>query len=153
VQTHNRSHRYGQRGNSALETVLTLVVFLAMLVGVFDIGTMLFVHQTITDRARNAARWGAVNTFDAPSIQNLVLYGATTQAQGQIGFFGLTGANVVVTRPAASIATPEDRVVVTVTYPVSLISVYLGQSATWSGASIPSWSMLIQVSTPYEVPS
>jgi hypothetical protein len=54
-----------QKGGTILEMVLTLVVFLSMFIGVFDIGEMFFVHQTLTDRARNAARWGAVNVFDA----------------------------------------------------------------------------------------
>lgn len=136
-----------------LESVLTLIVFLTLFIGVFDFGEMLFVHQTLTDRTRNAARWGAVNAFDATSITNLVLYGATTPAQGQTPAFGLTAANVTVSRPAASVGQPEDRVIVTVTYPVSLISVLFGQSATWSGTSVPTWNLRIQISTPYEVPS
>src|SRR5579864_9685128 len=103
--------RNRQKGGTILEMVLTLVVFLAMFIGVFDIGEMFFVHQTLTDRARNAARWGAVNTFDATSIQNLVLYGATVPATGQTTFLGLTTANVTVTRPAASVGLPEDRVI------------------------------------------
>ena len=86
-----------------VESVLTLLVFLALFIGIFDIGEMFFVHQTLTDRARNAVRWGAVHTFDANSIQNLVLYGALTPADGQSPSFGLTAANVTVTRPAASI--------------------------------------------------
>jgi Flp pilus assembly protein TadG len=136
-----------------LESVLTLVVFLALFFGVFDVGEMLFVHQTLTDRTRNAARWGAVNTFDATSITNLVLYGATTPAQGQTPSFGLTASNVTVSRPAASVGQPEDRVIVTVTYPVTLVSVFLGQSSNWSGTSVPTWNLRIQISTPYEVPS
>ena len=136
-----------------LESVLTLVVFLALFFGVFDVGEMLFVHQTLTNRARNAARWGAVNTFDATSITNLVLYGATTPASGQTPSFGLTASNITVTRPAASIGQPEDRVIVTVTYPVSLVSAFLGRSATWSAPSVPTWNLRIQISTPYEVPS
>jgi Flp pilus assembly protein TadG len=146
--------RHRQKGGTLLESALTLVVFLTLFIGVFDVGEMLFVHQTLTDRARNAARWGAVNAFDAASIQNLVLYGATTPAQNQMASFGLAASNVVVSRPAASIGKPEDRVIVTVTYPVSLISVFLGRSAShWSGASVPTWNLQIQISTPYEVPS
>src|SRR5690348_7217617 len=114
---------------------------------------MLFIHQTLTDRARNAARWGAVNTFDATSIQNLVRYGATAPAAGQTASFGLAPSNVTVTRPTASIGTPEDRVVVTIIYPITLLSVFMGQSATWSGTAVPTWNLQIQVSAPYEVPS
>jgi len=149
-----QAHRQNpQKGNSLLEAVLTLVLFLALFLGVFDLGEMFFIHQTLTDRARNAARWGAVNAYDATSMQNLVLYGATTPAQGQTASFGLSASNVTVTRPAASIGTSEDRVIVTVIYPVSLISVFVGQSATWSGTAVPTWNLRIQVSTPYEVPS
>ena len=145
--------RNRQSGGTLLESVLTLMVFLALFLGVFDIGEMFFVHQTLTDRARNAARWGAVNAFDATSMRNLVLYGATAPASGQAASFGLAASNVTVTRPAASVGTPEDRVVVTIIYPVTLISVFMGQSATWSGTAVPTWNLQIQVSTPYEVPS
>jgi len=145
--------RNRQKGGTMLEMVLTLVVFLSLFIGVLDIGEMFFVHQTLTDRARNAARWGAVNTFNATSMQNLVLYGATAPANGQTPSFGLTTANVTVTRPAASIGLPEDRVIVTVVYPVTLVSVFIGQSAQgWSNAPVPTWNLQIQVSVPYEVP-
>ena len=146
------TRRNRQTGGALLESVLTLVVFLALFIGVFDVGEMLFVHQTLTDRARNAARWGAVNAFDPTSMQNLVLYGTTAPAQGQAPAFGLSASNVTVSRPAASVGTPEDRIVVTIIYPVSLVSVFIGQSTTWSGTSVPSWNLQIQVGTPYEVP-
>jgi TadE-like protein len=146
--------RNRRKGSTLLESVLTLVVFLSLFIGVLDMGEMFFVHQTLTDRARNAARWGAVNAFDPVSMQNLVLYGAMTPANGQTPSFGLTTANVTVTRPAASIGLPEDRVVVTVVYPVTLVSVFIGQSAHgWSNAPVPTWNLRIQISVPYEVPS
>lgn len=145
--------RNSRRGSALLESVLTLIVFLTLFIGIFDVGEMLFIHQTLTDRARNAVRWGVVNNFDSTSIRNLVLYGATAPAQSQTPSFGLAASNVSVSRPAASIGTPEDRVIVTVTYPVSLISVFLGQSSTWSGTAVPSWNLNIQVSSIYEVPS
>ena len=141
-----------QRGGVLLESVLTLMVFLAMFIGIFDVGEMLFVHQTLRDRARNAARWGAVNAFDPSSIQNLVLYGATSPAQGQMPSFGISASNVTVARPAAGVGTPEDRIVVTIIYPVSLVSVFIGRSASGPAASLPTWNLEIQVSTPYEVP-
>lgn len=143
--------RNRQKGGTVLETVLTLIVFLALFFGIFDVGTMLFVHQTITDRARNAARWGAVNIYDPTSIQNLVLYGTT--AAGATTAFGLTTANVTVSRPATNIGQPEDRIIVTVVYPVHLVSVLLGRSNTWSSASVTTWNLRIQISTPYEVPA
>jgi len=147
------NRRKRQKGSALLELALTLIMFLTLFLGVFDIGEMFFVHQTLTDRARDAARWGAVNAFNATSIRNLVLYGATAPAQGQTASFGLTTANVTVSRPAATIGKAEDRVIVTVIYPVSLLSVFLGQSSShWSGTSVPTWNLRIQISTPYEVP-
>ena len=146
--------RNRRKGSTLLESVLTLVVFLSLFIGVLDMGEMFFVHQTLTDRARNAARWGAVNAFDPVSMQNLVLYGATSPATGQTTFLGLSTTNVTVTRPAASVGLPEDRVIVTVIYPVTLISVFIGQSTNgWSNAPVPTWNLRIQVSLPYEVPS
>ena len=147
------NRRTRQKGSTLLESVLTLVIFMTLAIGIFDVGEMFFVHQTLTDRARNAARWGAVNTYDATSMQNLVLYGATVPAAGQTPSFGLAASNVTISRPAASVGLPEDRVIVTVVYPVTLISVFLGQSSTWSGTSVPTWNLRIQISTPYEVPS
>ena len=55
--------RNRQKGGTMLEMALTLVVFLSLFIGVLDIGEMFFVHQTLTDRARNAARWGARQHF------------------------------------------------------------------------------------------
>src|SRR5579864_2297205 len=147
MQLHHIPRRRRQKGSTLLESALTLVVFLTLFFGVFDVGEMLFVHQTLTDRTRNAARWGAVNTFDPTSITNLVLYGATAPAQGQTPAFGLTASNVTVSRPAASVGQPEDRVIVTVTYPVTLVSVFFGQSSNWSGTSVPTWNLRIQTST------
>jgi hypothetical protein len=153
MQFFHSSRRNHRRGSVLVESVLTLIAFLALFIGIFDVGEMLFVHQTLTDRARNAVRWGAVNPFDDTAIRNLVLYGATTPAAGQTAAFGLTASNVSVSRPAGSIGQPEDRIIVTVTYPVSLISVFLGQSAKGSGTSVPTWNLNIQVSLFYEVPS
>jgi hypothetical protein len=144
------SKRNRQKGGSVLETVLTLIAFLALFFGVYDLGTMLFVYETLTDRARNAARWGAVNAYDPTSIQNMVLYGTATA--GPTASFGLSAANVTISRPAANIGQPEDRIIVTIIYPVRLVSVLLGQSATWTGSSVSTWNLRIQVSTPYEVP-
>ena len=146
--------RNRRKGSTLLEMALTLVLFLALFIGVFDMGTMFFVHQTLTDRARNAARWGAVNAFDATSIQNLVLYNATSPGSGQPPAFGLSASNITVTRPAANIGLPEDRIIVTIVYPVTLISVFIGQSAAgWSATTVPTWNLRVQVSVPYEVPS
>src|SRR5437868_14282907 len=101
------NRRTRQKGSTLLESVLTLVIFMTLALGIFDIGEIFFVHQTLTDRARNAARWGAVNTYDATSMQHRVLYGATAPAPAQTPSFGLTASNVTISRPASSPRQPE----------------------------------------------
>jgi len=91
--------RQRSRGQSLVETALILVAFLSLLLGMADVGEKLFVHQTLSQRAQEAARWGALNTYDAGAIRNLVLYG-TTHPDAHAGVFdGLATADVVVANP------------------------------------------------------
>jgi Flp pilus assembly protein TadG len=139
-----------QKGQALVESALTLVVLLALFIGVFDIGVILFVHQTLIDRARTAVRWGVVNAYDQTAVQNLVLYGATTPGNGQTPSFGLTAANVVVSRPAADVGLPEDRINVTVSYSFNFFTGAFVRGATAGGSALPPMNMLIQYSLPYE---
>src|SRR5437879_2939538 len=50
-----------RRGNTLVESALDFGAFLFMLIGVFDFGQFLFVHQTLVERARNAVRYAAAN--------------------------------------------------------------------------------------------
>jgi len=119
-----RRNRIGQRGQSVLETALILPVFMFLLIGVLDVGQVLFVHQTLAERARNAVRYGVVRNYDSEAIRNMLLYNQPTvpQRPGAVpgepvpGIFGLTPDMVQVTRHDAN--THEDRVVVTLSnYP------------------------------------
>jgi len=53
-----------QRGQSVVEGLLVLVVLIGMILGVLDFGQMMFLHQTLTERARAAARYAALNPAD-----------------------------------------------------------------------------------------
>jgi len=119
-----RRNRIGQRGQSVVETALILPVFMFLLIGVLDVGQVLFVHQTLAERARNAVRFGVVRNYDSEAIRNIFLYNQPTvpprpgilPGQPVPGIFGLTPDMVQVTRYDAN--THEDRVVVTVSnYP------------------------------------
>ena len=60
-----------------LELSFIFLVFLCLMMGCFDFGQFLFVHQALVERARYAARWGMA-TYPAPTnteIQNVMLYG------------------------------------------------------------------------------
>lgn len=105
-----------RRGQALIETSLVLLLCLAVMVGILDVGRILFVHQFLAERVRTAARYASVNTYDQTKIRNLVLYGKTTVSEGTKPYMNLTASNVVVNRYGAG--TSEDRVTVKITnYP------------------------------------
>jgi hypothetical protein len=72
----SRRRAYRQRGSALVEGALIFLLLAAMLIGAVDFSQFLFVHQTLTERARQAVRYGLVNDpTDSTSIQNIVLYG------------------------------------------------------------------------------
>jgi Flp pilus assembly protein TadG len=123
-----------RRGQAAIEAALVTLVFLATLIGIFDFGQCLFIHQTFVARVRSAVRYGVVRAYDAAAIRNMVLYGQPSTPEGATaGIFGLTGGMVTVTRNDAG--TSEQRIVVTIHgYPYRLFSPWIGQ--TFTGQSI-----------------
>src|SRR5260370_20629880 len=80
------------KGAVFIETGLVFVIFAFLLMGAFDFGQFLFIHQALVDRARSAARWGALSDpTNTSAIQNMVLYNQTTAPVGATsGIFGLT---------------------------------------------------------------
>ena|SRR5215813_1533638 len=85
----------GTKGNVLVETCLIFIAFTVMLIGIFDFGQFLFVHQALIERARYAARWAAVHTPpDTTQIQNVVLYFQQDAPTGATGYFGLTPSMV-----------------------------------------------------------
>ncbi len=116
------------RGQSLLESVLVTLVFLTLLIGILDVGQVLFVHQTLVERTRAALRWGAVRPFDADAIRNMVLYSQPTVPGNEdpppAGLFGLTADNVTVERRDAG--TNADRIVITLTrYPFRFFTPFI----------------------------
>jgi hypothetical protein len=115
VQVSRRSR--WQRGQALVESVLTLTAFLAIFMGMIEVGEILYIHQTLVERTREAVRWGSVNTWDntnSPTqITNMVLYGTSSPANNAAPIFGLTASNVSVTRPQPDYSS-SDRIVVSV---------------------------------------
>jgi hypothetical protein len=64
-----------QAGQSLVETALILAAFMGLLLGMTGIGEQIFVRQTLADRARQAARWGALNPYDPAKIREMVHFG------------------------------------------------------------------------------
>jgi hypothetical protein len=106
-----------QAGQSLIESALILAAFMGLLLGMAGIGQSLFVRQTLADRARMAARWGALNSYDPSAIRRMVLFGTVDSAPGQSPFFGLTPNAVEVSNPGCpgtacrvSVAIPEQGI-------------------------------------------
>jgi len=115
-----------RRGQSTVEGALVILVFLATLIGIFDLGQVLFIHQTFAARARSAARYAVLYPTETAAIKNMVLYGQSTVPAGATsGVFGLDSSMITVTR--SDNGTSEDRVVVSiVNYPYRLFSPWIG---------------------------
>jgi len=87
------------RGQSLVESALVLAAFMGLLVGMSSVGESLFVRETLADRARMAARWGALNSFDPAAIRSVVLYGTARPVSADTAFFGLKAQSVEVSDP------------------------------------------------------
>jgi len=97
------SRRRTSKGAAFVEMALIYLVFAIMLIGAFDFGQFLFVHQALVERARFAARWGAINDpTDTASVSNMVrFFQATDPGGGTPSYFNLTSGNVTVTNPGS----------------------------------------------------
>jgi hypothetical protein len=120
-------------GQSLIESAFVLAAFMGLLLGMLGIGQLLFIRQTLMDRARTAARWGALNCQNAPSgydpaaIRRVVLYGTPTPAAADSAFFGLTPEAVKVSDPGCP--GPACRVIVAIPEH-GIRSVEIAESAT-----------------------
>jgi hypothetical protein len=131
-----------RRGQALLESALVTLVFLVLLIGMLDVSQVLFIHQALVERARNAVRYGVAHNFDADAIRNLVLYNRTSAPspppdQDQrdeppplpTGAFGLTPSMVSVVRHDAG--DTGDRVVVTIrNYPIRFFTPLIASVVT-----------------------
>jgi hypothetical protein len=110
-----------------VETAFVFTTFAFLLIGTFDCGQFLFIHQALVERARSAARWGVVHDpTDHASVQNMVMYNLNPAPQdGTQGYFGLTSDMVQVSDPGSG--TNDYRLVVFITnYPYTVLSPYIG---------------------------
>jgi len=137
--------RRASKGTVIMETALTFIAFAGMLLGAFDFGQFLFIHQALVERARSAARWGAINNpADSTSITNMVLYNqATTPDSGTPTYFNLTAGttdaqgnktgNVFVTNPGSG--TDNYRLNLQISgYSYTILSPYI--AGTYTGPPI-----------------
>jgi len=94
------SRRVGDRkGQSLVETALILAAFMGLLLGMTSVGQLVFVRQTLSDRVHQAARWGAVNSYNPIAIRDIVRFGTSAPEPGQSPFLGLTQDAIDVSNP------------------------------------------------------
>jgi len=108
----NGTRRSMQRGSALVEAALIFVLGISLLIGMFDVGQMMFIHQTVVERTQEAARWGTVNPYDATKITNMVLYGSSTAGTAGSELFGMSSSNVAVSHIGSG--TMSDRISITV---------------------------------------
>jgi Flp pilus assembly protein TadG len=96
-----RLHNNSRRGSSLLEATLVYTAFLMLLIGTIDLGHILFLHQSINERVRDAVRYGTsrpISNDTDTAVKNIVLYNTATPAEDATASFGLTPQNVNVSR-------------------------------------------------------
>jgi hypothetical protein len=117
-----------------VEFALIGVLLFVLLVGIVDFAQFLFIQQAIVERARIAARWGAVtDPTNSSAIRNVVLYLQSSAPPGGTPSFGLTASMVTVS--TADSGTANYRLVVQISgYSYKTLSPYLAGS--YQGAPI-----------------
>ena len=91
--------RRRSRGQSLVESALVLAVFLGLVLGIVDVGQLLFERQTLAERLHAAARWGAIHPYDPQAIRNMALFGTAVPGNGLTAAFGLKPDAVQVANP------------------------------------------------------
>lgn len=132
--------RKTSKGSAILESTFIFLVFFCMLIGTFDFGQFLFIHQALVERSRSATRWGAVHDAPTDQVTNMVLYGQSTA--GTAGYFNLTTSMVDVTKTTDTVCTTSGafpslykRVTVRIhDYPYQVLSPYI--AGTYNGPNI-----------------
>ena len=135
--------RKKQRGQAFIESALIMLIFVPVLVGIADFGQVIYFHASLTERARAAARYGAVHTYtDGSAIQNVAVYNDASPATGTAGLVPyLTTSLVTATLDDAN--TDSARITVTITnYPFNFISGFMSQST---------WYKTVITTEPYEI--
>jgi TadE-like protein len=98
-----------EKGQSLVETALILAAFMGLLLGMTGVGEMIFVRQTLADRASQAARWGALNPYDTAKIRAMVQFGTVAPSDIEVSNPGCPGPDcrILVAIPSQGIRCVE----------------------------------------------
>lgn len=125
----SRRAKKKQRGAVLVETALTLLPVILLILGGMDLGQVLMQLQYFGERARVTARWASTHTTDTTSIKNYGAFGTATAPEGAItGRFGLSPANITVSTPGAG--TAAYRIEVSISKPLHFFTPFLPRTFT-----------------------
>lgn len=140
MRQRNTARRSREKGSAFVESALVLLPLITVMIAVLDFGQMLFVHQSLVEATRKAARYGIVTAYDADAIRNIVIYDNPTPAADARPRFNLDASMVTVSRYNAGAT--SDRIEVKLSnYPFEVYSPLI--AATLRG-------MTITTTLPYE---
>ncbi len=140
---------FSQRGSVLIEASLIMLVAMMVIVATFDFGQFLFFHQTLAERARLAARYGALNWdrgCDATCVKNMVVYRQPTRpangiAADNVIIPGLTVSNVNVTIADPAAQGWDARVIVKIqNYNFKVFTSWLSPTGTMMARTITATS-------------
>lgn len=126
MQTNKRNKR---RGNTLVESALTILPFMAIMIGVVDLGQVILFHQSLVDRVRAGLRYGVTHEFDEAAIRNVVRFHSPVPAAGATPFFGLSESHVTINRYDVGTSTERLRVAI-VNYPYHFFSPWIAKTFT-----------------------
>lgn len=117
MSTRNR-HNGGERGNTLVESAFVLLTFVAVLLGTADLARIMYVHNSVNERIRNAARKAAIYSYTPDQVKNLIAYGGLAAPEGADivslpGYEGILPSNISVEYFDAGTNDRRVRVVVT----------------------------------------
>ena len=137
--------RNSRRGQAMIESALIMMIFLPVLIGIADFGQFLYFHQTLTDRARAAARYGAVRAYTGSGIhvRKYAMYNDGDPADGAIPV--LPNMNLgMITASLDDSGTDSARITVTISnYPFSFLSPFMSKDTQYR---------TVIATEPYEIP-
>jgi Flp pilus assembly protein TadG len=96
---HAKTMRGDERGAALLEFAIGATIFLSAMFGVLEVGRMLWIHNSLVDATRRAARYAVnqgMSTQAQTEAKNMAVYGNASGA-GQPLVQDLTAAQVKIT--------------------------------------------------------
>ena len=139
-----------KRGQTAVESVLVILIALPMFIGILDFGQFLYFHQSLTERARAGARYGSVHTYtDGSDSVNVAIYNdASGTANGATALLpyltsDTTASRGVITASLSGAGTDDARITVTISnYPYNFLSPFMSKAT---------WLRTVSATEPYEI--